>query len=81
MRESAPLLAVKALLPMFAVWLYLRGLASDPALFAALGAVGTATLTARWDAPAAAAGHRRPGGLALAGAWAISRWLLDSTGL
>lgn len=82
LRESPALLALKALLHMFAVWLYLRGLASGPALIAALAMVGVATATATWT-------RRRLRlratlglvGLAVAGAWAISEWLLDSTGL
>lgn len=82
LKENAPLLVLKALLHMFAVWLYLRGLASTPAIGAAAGGVALATL--------AAVGSRRRlragvavglAGLSLVAAWGLSEWLLDSTGL
>lgn len=82
LKESVPLLALKALLHMFAVWLFLRGLASGPAIVAALVGVVLATVLATRTRRRLRFGAALSISLlGLAGAWLISEWLLDSTGL
>lgn len=81
-RETLPLIALKSVLYVVAVWLYLRELASGTAQVSAMIAAPLGALVAAWWVPKLRAGAFLLVFLALIGlSWGLSEWLLDSTGV
>ncbi|MGK0359137.1 MAG: transglutaminase-like putative cysteine protease [Bradymonadia bacterium] len=81
-RETLPLIALKSVLYVVAVWLYLRQLASGSAQMSAMIAAPLGALAAAWLVPKLRAGALLLVFLALVGlSWGLSEWLLDSTGV